>query len=406
MRDAFVALGLAFGPAVALGLARFAYALLLPAMRSALNWSFALAGAMNTANSVGYLIGALTAAMLSRRFGPKLVFVTSMAATGIFLLASAATENTLILLSLRALAGISGAACFVIGGALAAQLGYGKPSNRSALLLGIYFGGGGLGVVVSGVVIPPLLAALGPVTGWRWGWVMLAAVTAISLIAAVPAAKRAPMPAVPAGKTKFRLRAIGSTIVAYTIYGAGYISYMTFIIAYLKVAGAGTAKVSTFWAVLGLAAIAGGFVWGPMLARLRGGRAVAILMAVVTCGALAPLITRSSAFEFSSAFLFGISFLAVVTAVTTVAKTVLRPDQWTSAIATLTTGFALGQCIGPLLSGILSDSADGVRTGLLFSVLILVLGAVVSAFQPGHVPSQDDNRHETGSINTRSEVSS
>ena len=46
------------GPAVALGLARFAYALLLPAMRADLSWSFADAGAMNTANAVGYLAGA------------------------------------------------------------------------------------------------------------------------------------------------------------------------------------------------------------------------------------------------------------------------------------------------------------------------------------------------------------
>jgi len=54
-----VVLGLAMGPAVALGLGRFAYALLLPAMRADLGWSYAVAGAMNTANAIGYLIGAL-----------------------------------------------------------------------------------------------------------------------------------------------------------------------------------------------------------------------------------------------------------------------------------------------------------------------------------------------------------
>lgn len=60
-RQLLVALGLALGPAVALGFARFAYALLLPPMRSALGWSFATAGVMNTANAAGYLIGAVTA---------------------------------------------------------------------------------------------------------------------------------------------------------------------------------------------------------------------------------------------------------------------------------------------------------------------------------------------------------
>jgi predicted MFS family arabinose efflux permease len=50
----WVVVGLAMGPAVALGLARFAYALLLPSMRADLGWSFANAGAMNTVNAAGY----------------------------------------------------------------------------------------------------------------------------------------------------------------------------------------------------------------------------------------------------------------------------------------------------------------------------------------------------------------
>lgn len=54
-RPLVAALGLMFGPAVSLGLGRFAYALVLPPMRSALHWSYATAGAMNTANALGYL---------------------------------------------------------------------------------------------------------------------------------------------------------------------------------------------------------------------------------------------------------------------------------------------------------------------------------------------------------------
>ncbi len=44
-------LGLAVGPLVAIGLARFAYALLLPAMRAGLDWSYAEAGTMKAASS-------------------------------------------------------------------------------------------------------------------------------------------------------------------------------------------------------------------------------------------------------------------------------------------------------------------------------------------------------------------
>jgi predicted MFS family arabinose efflux permease len=60
----WVPIGLSVGPLVALGLARFAYALLFPAMRADLNWSYAQAGAMNAANAAGYVLGAMVAAQL------------------------------------------------------------------------------------------------------------------------------------------------------------------------------------------------------------------------------------------------------------------------------------------------------------------------------------------------------
>lgn len=389
--DLLVALGLAMGPAVALGLARFAYALLLPAMRSSLHWSFATAGAMNTANGAGYLVGALIAASISYRWGARRVFAGSVITSGLFLLASAATGNIAVLLTLRLLVGATGAASFIVGGALAAQLGHGKSPARSALLLGIYFGGGGLGIALSGVAIPPLLAVASADTGWKWGWVLLAALSVLSALAAIPAAGHTPEPPPATHGDRFPVRKLSAVLVAYTVYGAGYIAYMTFIIAYLKANGAGTVEISAFWAVLGLAAVVGGFIWGPMLGRLHGGRGPAVLMAIVAVGALLPLLTYAIPIAFVSALLFGVSFLAVVAAVITVARTALRPDQWTAAIAILTTGFAIGQCLGPILAGLLADSANGVRAGLLLSAAILVIGTVTCLAQPARTPDDTTN---------------
>lgn len=84
-----VVAGLAMGPAVGLGLGRFAYALLLPAMRADLGWSYAQAGALNTANAAGYLIGALLTAPLAARIGDKRAFLAGLALAAITLLAAA-----------------------------------------------------------------------------------------------------------------------------------------------------------------------------------------------------------------------------------------------------------------------------------------------------------------------------
>jgi predicted MFS family arabinose efflux permease len=64
-----LALALSMAAAVSLGITRFAYGLLLPIMRDDLGWSYTLAGAMNTANALGYLVGALSAPALLRRRG-------------------------------------------------------------------------------------------------------------------------------------------------------------------------------------------------------------------------------------------------------------------------------------------------------------------------------------------------
>src|SRR5258708_39527582 len=66
-----LAAGLSLGSAIALGLARVAYALLWPSLKLDLGWSFAQAGALDTANALGYLLGALAYPRLARRVAAR-----------------------------------------------------------------------------------------------------------------------------------------------------------------------------------------------------------------------------------------------------------------------------------------------------------------------------------------------
>jgi MFS family permease len=83
-----------------------------------------------------------------------------------------------------------------------------------------------------------------------------------------------------------------------------------------------------------------------------------------------------------SAVLFGGSFLAVVAAATAVARRSVAQHHWAPAIGTLTVAFAIGQCFGPVLAGVLSDGPAGLRLGLSLSAGLLVAGAVVALAQP------------------------
>ena len=248
------ALGLALGPAVAIGLARFAYALLLPSMRADLDWSFAAAGAMNTANALGYLAGALLAAVVARRYGTRRAFVVSLGVTVLALLATGGTGNTVALVALRAVAGASGAVTFIAGAGLVAAAAATVSPRRAATLLGIYTAGGGAAIVASGLAIPYLLAATSLADGWRWGWVLLAGLGAVAFVVATPfALASAEPPAPPVADRRWPARHLGPVLVSYGLFGAGYIAFMTFIVAFLKGHGTGPSGITAFWVVLGTA---------------------------------------------------------------------------------------------------------------------------------------------------------
>jgi predicted MFS family arabinose efflux permease len=375
----WVVAGLSLGPAAGLGLGRFAYALLLPAMREALSLSYAAAGELNAANAAGYLAGALLATTAARRLGVKRAFFLAMVLTAAVITATGLTTSFAVLMTLRLVAGLSGGVAFVVGGAMAAAAGGG--SARAPLILGLFFSGAGSGIAISALAVPTLLDTV----GWRGGWLVLGALAAAAAVAVIPALMRAPLPATQprgAANLDWPLRKIGIQLIGYGLFGAGYIAYATFIIAHLRTASQFAARdISLFWALLGCSAIAGVFAWGPLLVRLRGGWGAVVTMGAATLGAALPLASPASMAAYASAILFGGSFLSTITAVTSLARRAAPPEAWTKAIAALTVAFGIGQCIGPVLSGYLSDGPDGVRTGLQLSAVIMILALVTSAFQ-------------------------
>lgn len=385
------AVALALGPAVALGLARFAYALLLPSMRTDLHWSLTTAGAMNTANAFGYLGGALLGSPVAKRWGTRKSFIFSLGITVASLFATALTGNVSWLMALRVLNGASGAITLITGAGLVAEVKTGKSHYQASKLLGIYFAGGGVGIVLSGLVVPFILANTNPSSNWRWGWVVLGVIGVIAFALSAPTAltSKEPPPAPEADK-HWPIRRLMPVIISYALFGTGYIAYMTFIVAFLKNKGAQTGEITLFWVILGTASIVGAFLWSYPIAKLRAGRGTAATLGVLSVGALLPLLFNSPEIVMVSAALFGGSFLSVVTAITAVARRSLKSHHFTPAIAGLTVAFALGQTLGPVLTGIISSGSGGLSIGLGASGGLLIIGAFVSLAQPHYAILEDE----------------
>ena len=381
-----LAFALALGAAVSLGITRFAYGLLLPPMRADLGWSYTLAGAMNTANALGYFLGALATPGLLRRFGPsRLLWMGSLCAS-VFMAWSGFFVDAAPLLLQRLLAGVASALVFVAGGLLAARLGAHYP-QRAGLLLGMYYGGTGLGIVASALLVPWLLeVTTNQLHGWRWSWWALAALCAAATVVLLWPARVMQAWAAPAavqGETQrqFAWRDFAFGLASYTLFGVGYIGYMTFVVALLREQGSSALVVTVFYGLLGLAVVASSRIWAGLLDRYRSGLPMALLNALLGVATLLPALTHNAWVVMASGLLFGGVFLSVVASTTALVRQNVAPSAWAAGISAFTVAFAAGQIVGPTIVGWIADGAGGLERGLVFSAAALWLAALLAIKQ-------------------------
>ncbi|QTN26636.1 YbfB/YjiJ family MFS transporter [Rhodoferax sp. AJA081-3] len=380
-----LALTLSLGAAVSLGITRFAYGLLLPAMRADLGWSYTLAGAMNTANALGYFLGALLTPWLLKRVGASTLLWAGAFLASVFMALSGFFTATEPLLVQRLLAGVASAFVFIAGGLLAARLGAQLPSH-SGLLLGLYYGGTGVGIVLSAVLVPWVLElAAAQQHAWRWAWWLLALACVLASAALLWPARVMAQAAVPAAGSpggaapvQFRWRQFGFALAGYTLFGMGYIGYMTFVVALLREQGSSALAVTVFYGLLGLAVMASSRIWAGLLDRHKNGHALAKLNALLGVATVLPALTQSWPVVLASGLLFGAVFLSVVASTTALVRHNLPATAWAAGISAFTTVFAAGQIIGPTVVGWIADGPGGLARGLVVSALALWLGAALA----------------------------
>ena len=388
----WLALALSSAAALSLGITRFSYGLLLAPMRADLGWSYTLAGAMNTLNALGYLLGALLTPRLLQRFGAARVLLLGAVLASGFMALSGFFTGTAPLLAQRLLAGMASALVFIAGGLLAARLGALQPA-RGGFLIGVYYGGTGFGIVLSALMVPAVLAAAEPLPhGWAWAWWALAlACAAVTALLRWPARLLGPLaPRAPASETRvlsFRWRPFAFALAGYAMFGVGYIGYMTFVIALLRDQGASVAAVTVFYSLLGLAVLASPRIWAGLLDRYRGGQVLALLNALLGLATVLPALTSAWAVILVSGLVFGSVFLSLVASTTALVRHNLPQAAWGAGISAFTIVFAAGQIVGPTIVGWIADGPGGLARGLVFSACALWIGAAL-AWRQKPLPAQ------------------
>ena len=369
---------LVFAGAIAVtnGLGRFAYALLLPAMRDDLSWSYSVAGWLNTANSLGYGIGAVISMMLLAYWRPTIIFIAGLVLTVVTIFLCGFTQNVVWLLLWRLLAGIGSAWVFACGGALMATT-YNSDPKKATSAIAIFYAGGGIGIALSGLLLMPVLSQY-----WTWstGWIVLGiAGGALSIWPAI-LAMRTRGDVVGVSRTPLIWRPFLPIIGAYFLFGMGYIVYLTFVIAWLKEMQLGLVKSVGVWIWLGIAVTASGWIWRRAMANWWPSTTFAAATLITGLGAMLPLLSNNLFMLLASALLVGGSFFMVPSAVMALIRISFPQLQWAKMMSLMTLIFAAGQGVSPAAAGLIADEFS-LNAAMWISILILMFAAALALLQ-------------------------
>ncbi|MEZ5665847.1 MAG: YbfB/YjiJ family MFS transporter [Alphaproteobacteria bacterium] len=357
--------------AAALGIGRFVYTPILPEMMDQLGLSSGAAGLIASANFLGYLVGALAAALPALPGSRRTWLLAALWANAALLAATAASGWLPTLLALRFAGGAASAFVLVYASAAVLEIAAG---SRAAVA--IHFAGVGTGIVVGAAVVG-VVAALGG--DWRAAW-LAAALPAVAAAVAVPrllppepAAAPGPAPALPRrGATGF-----GRVVLAYGLFGFGYVITATFLVAMVRSQLQQPLLETLAWVAFGAAAIPSVALWGRVAGRFGVLVATAIACVAEAAGVAIGAVGDGAVALAASALLLGGTFMGITALGLQAARTLAGGDP-RRALAAMTAAFGVGQIVGPTAAGMVRDAAGTLAPALYGAAAALVAAALLA----------------------------
>jgi predicted MFS family arabinose efflux permease len=358
--------------AAALGIGRFVYTPILPAMTEALGLSNRQAGLIASANLFGYLIGALLAATPtlagSRRTWLLASLAVSAVTTGAMGLASSLPE----FLALRFVGGVASAFVLVLASALVFD---GLASAHRSHLGPLHFAGVGVGIAVSALVESALIAAD---SDWRMLWyapgmLALAGLAAVAWL--VPYEPRHHHRPAAAHRTS-GTRGLAALLWAYGLFGFGYVITATFLVAIVRASPKLRPAEPLVWLVVGLTAVPSVAIWTKASSHRGIPRTFSAACLAEAVGVAASVLWPSTPGILLAAALLGGTFMGL-TALGLARARQFAPANPRPVLAGMTAAFGLGQIIGPSLAGFLFGATGGFALPSLLAAAALVAAAVI-----------------------------
>lgn len=358
--------------AVAMGIGRFAFTPILPAMQADAGISIARAGWLAASNYLGYFVGALFAAGIGAVWairGGLLLIAVATFAMGM-------THDFPLWLVLRCVAGLASALVLIHISAWAlAHLA----QRQRADINGVVYAGVGVGIAVAGGVCMVLMAAGVSSAGMWAGFGVLSLVCSALVWRAFDApragADEHPRPARARRDVAPRWNADRIRLAAcYGAFGFGYIVPATFLPAMAHRYITNPLVFGWAWPVFGVSAAVSTWAVSHWLGAANNRRVWAGAYLVMAVGVALPVVWPGLPGVIVSALCVGGTFMVATMLGLKEARRVAAADA-TFLIAALTAAFAFTQVVGPLVVSALARIPHSFSATLLAASAILCAGA-------------------------------
>lgn len=377
-----------------LGLARFAFGMLLPGMREGLALAYDQMGFLGTGNFGGYLFSVAITPSLIKWLRPRTTIVLGLLIIAISLTAMAQCDSYLPLLSLYILTGVGSGLANIATMVLIAHWFRREKRGRAAGLMVL---GNGVGIIFSGLLIP-IFNQLYGADGWRASWSLLGGMTLIIALVVALIVRNDPEDlglepvgiSVPSSDHEPRVpdsgisgRAIISLGLLYLAFGATYMVYGTFVVTCMvEEYGFSEATAGQFWSWVGFFGLFSGVLFGGLSDHIgrKGGLAVVFLIQT-----FAYLLVGSGIGGWTlwlSVFFYGIVAFAIPAIMTAAVSDYLGVAKAAAGFSLITFFFAGGQTVGPAVAGLIAQHSGSFSSAFLLSAVITFLATIFSLTLP------------------------
>lgn len=373
---------------VAQSFGRFAFGVVLPAVRSDLDLSNTIAGSLTTVNVGAYLLGTLAVASIASSYKLLAIMRTGFLFALAGLITAALAPNVWLVGIAMFCSGFGGALIWIPAPVVAAAA---LPAEKRSIAIGLLGSGMGFGVVFASQLTSYVRSSGGD-ESWRTVYVVLAIVAACVLAATfLLIGHDQEKPRNTGGgfggfSSLKRMSGWLPLTAAYTSFGFMYLLILAFLSAKLEDDNGWTSsRASLAFTLVGIAMMFGGPLFITIASRIgsRLGLAIAFSGWVAVVLAVLPgwqIVTLPGSIA------IGLLFAGIPSMITLYVVENTTVDDYGPSFAAATLSFGVAQMISPQVGGVLADVTGSFTIVFLLSAALAATGLVSALRLPRQRP--------------------